>query len=331
MKTLDIPKSGKCGLIVAYVGPFGSCERAFVVPANTKSPARNQRRREFGSLARAWGGVLTEPQRDRWSYAAGQVMSHPRLGQQGPLTGQQHFQSINTARACIGREPLWEPPAPVAFGLNPVGQLIITNGEDGVRLLLSVSGPVTEDLMVFGQAPCSAGRMKRRRVVYLGLLPVPVGGLSDITEQYVARFGEPRPGQKVFIVTRQQKDGWEWHEKETNEIVPGNPAGQPERPRRVGDGRSEGAEGGVLGGANIAQTENSQKPHMYNGCTTGAQGSGAGVEPGLQGGGEGGIQGGNAAKAASDGGEGGAGMLAPQVRAAFLAEWREKQARALSP
>jgi hypothetical protein len=63
--------------------------------------------------------------------------------------------------------------------------------------------------MVFGQAPCSAGRRKRRNVSYLGLLPAAQDGLIDITALYIARFGEPRPGERVFIVTRQQKDGWE--------------------------------------------------------------------------------------------------------------------------
>jgi len=107
----------------------------------------------------------------------------------------------------------------VAFGLNPVGQLIITNGEGGVRLLLNVTAPVAEDIMVFGQAPSSSGRRKRRNVSYLGLLPVPQAGLSDITDLYIARYGEPAVGQRVFIVTRQQKDGWEGFDQETHEIV----------------------------------------------------------------------------------------------------------------
>jgi len=64
------------------------------------------------------------------------------------------------------------------------------------------------------------GRTKRRNVSYLGLLPVPQGGTTDITEMYAARYGEPRPGEKVFIVTRQHKDGWEGYDKETSEIVP---------------------------------------------------------------------------------------------------------------
>jgi hypothetical protein len=68
--------------------------------------------------------------------------------------------------------------------------------------------------------------MKRRNVAYLGLLPTPQDGMSDITEIYVARYGEPRAGEKVFIVTRQQKDGWEGFDLETNEIVPEKPAEQ---------------------------------------------------------------------------------------------------------
>jgi len=151
-------------------------------------------------------------------------------------------------------------PAPVVFGLNPVGQLTITNGEDGVRLWLKVSGPVTEDIMVFGQAPCSAGRMKRRNVAYLGLLPAPQDGISDITDMYIAKYGEPRAGEKVFIVTRQQQDGWEGDDLVTNEIVPVNTAEQQAR-----------------------DTAALPLPvYMYKGGTRDAQGNGSQAAPGQQ-------------------------------------------------
>jgi hypothetical protein len=45
--------------------------------------------------------------------------------------------------------------------------------------------------MLFGQAPCSRGRMKHRRVNYLALLGPVTNGQCDITTSYVARFGEP--------------------------------------------------------------------------------------------------------------------------------------------
>ena len=57
------------------------------------------------------------------------------------------------------------------FVPGPLGKLLTENGEGGVRLRLKVNGPVVEEIMVFGQGPCSAGRSKRRNVSYLGLLP----------------------------------------------------------------------------------------------------------------------------------------------------------------
>ena len=43
--------------------------------------------------------------------------------------------------------------------------------------------------------------------------------MSDITELYCTRHGQPTPGQTLFIVTRQQKDAWESRDRETSEIV----------------------------------------------------------------------------------------------------------------
>jgi hypothetical protein len=63
--------------------------------------------------------------------------------------------------------------------------------------------------MVFAQAPCSPGWKKWRHGTCLGLLSAPEDGISDITEMYLETFGEPEPGPKVFIRTRQQRNGWE--------------------------------------------------------------------------------------------------------------------------
>src|ERR1019366_4080273 len=207
-------------------------------------------RRGFASFAPAWSRVLTQPQREAWNVAGPKVQSKTRLSS-GPLTGQQLFQGLNSARFRIAAKMLLTPPVPVIFEPSVVGRLTLTNGEGGVRLLLNVTGPVTEDIMVFGQAPCSAGRMKRRNVAYLGLLPAPQDGMSDITDLYVARYGEPRPGEKVFIVTRQQKDGWEGDDYETSEIVPEKPAVQQ-----------------AVGTAALTL-----KVHMHKGCTRDVQGT----------------------------------------------------------
>jgi hypothetical protein len=141
------------------------------------------------------------------------------------------------------------------FTRSNVGRLVSENGADGVRLYLVVSGELNEDIMVFGQEPCSRGRYKRRNVSYLGLVPPPIGGLSEITRLYNAKFGEPHPGQKIFIVTCQEKDGWKGLDQETSATV-------PERPKDL---------------QATSETASSQIRYMHTGCTGDADGGAAPV------------------------------------------------------
>ncbi|GEM_PF-2379385 len=45
-----------------------------------------------------------------------------------------------------------------------------------------------------------------RKLVRIGLLPAPIGGMSDITRQYVAKYGVPAAGRKAFIRIQQLND-----------------------------------------------------------------------------------------------------------------------------
>ena len=256
MKILFHPASGRWGNQVAYKSRYGQALRNYVIPKNGRTAAQQRMRRVFGHNSQAWGPGLSQQQRDRWNVAGPQVMSHPRCGQNGPLTGEQFFTGINSVLGCVGLPPLLEPPVRVMFDLSPVRGLAATNDARGARLFLKLAAEPTEDIMVFGQAPCSAGRTKRRNVSYLGLLPPSVDGMSEITDLYKAKFGEPRSGTKVFIVTCQQKNGWQGFDQETSEIVPDRPEGQQAS----------------------AELVNSQKPLMYKGYTRDAQGSAALVD-----------------------------------------------------
>jgi plasmid stabilization system protein ParE len=229
MKVLDIPKSGKCRDVVFYRVRGLQYWRRHVVPRNPRTAAQRRAREILSAVSKAWSELLTERERRAWMVAGRKVSSHPRLGQSGPLTGEMYFAGINSARLAIGRALLREPPERIVFSRNPVAELTISQVQGRLKLELRVSGPVTEDIMVLGAAPCSAGRRKCRKPAYLGLLPAPVGGMSDITEMYVRRYGEPKAGERVFIRTRQQRDGWEDWDKDVSEIVPARPLVVPAR------------------------------------------------------------------------------------------------------
>jgi hypothetical protein len=223
MKVIDTPRTGKISNMVAYPSPFGQCFHAYFIPRDPRSPAQSRMRGIFGSASNGWGLKLTELQRQHWTVAAQTVPSQPSLGQYSHLSGQQLCVKINSTLRCVGQAPVEEPPQPLVFSPNPVGELSVVYDEGGSLRLLLVAGAAPEDIMLFGQAPCSAGRMKQRRVGYLGLLGPAVNGQCDITAQYVARFGQPGPGQKVFVVTCQHKNGWKGQAHVTNAIVPPQP------------------------------------------------------------------------------------------------------------
>ncbi len=294
MKILDTPRTGKLGRAVAYPSPYGLCLRERVVPRNNRSEAQQHMRAVFGRNSRMWSASLTQEQQDHWNYAGSQVMTHPRLATYGPMSGEQLFTGLNSVLGCVGLPPLFEPPAREVFPPNPTGAMVITNDEHGVRLFLEMPGEVTTDIMVFGQEPCSSGRRKRRNVSYLGLLPPPIDGRSEITALYKAKFGEPRPDKRVFIVTCQQKNGWKGQDAETSEIVPNPPEG-------------------LLAAPQAAATETpaplkpsaSHPPHLHKGSTRAALGIDATERPASPQGKEPREGGGKAAGAAI--GEGGGG------------------------
>ena len=280
MKVLESPRVGRLRDTIYYDSPFGLCARTRAIPRDVRTAARDHMRTGVAYYSRAWGTLLTEEQRERWNVAGGKVPTVTRCGQAGWRTGEMHYVAINAARWCINLPGFTEPPDPIALPLSPVAGMDIVAGENGLRLLMKVNAPVTEDIMVFGQAPCSAGRSKHRNVSYLGLTPAPRDGVADITDLYVAKFGPLRPGTKIFIVTRQQKNGWEGHDKVTSEIVPG----EVQCPQSAVHGPQSEARGDVRPqpGEQQAPAETALplNPYMHKGCSGVCRATGSGLRRG---------------------------------------------------
>jgi hypothetical protein len=212
-------QSGKRGLTVGLRTPYGQAERQLAVPSNPQTPAQQRARGDLGRIASRWRG-LTDEQRAAWITAAQQITSHPRLGQSGRLTGCQFFIKINCTLAAAGMDAVVDPPGRPRFTANPTGALTITNTGGTIALKLKVSRTPAHYTMVLGTTPCSRGVSRPRRFTLLGALPDPVSGVSDITDLYVAKYGIPPVGTRVFIRTRQVAGGWEDLPKDATAVVP---------------------------------------------------------------------------------------------------------------
>jgi hypothetical protein len=208
MKIMDIPQSGKIGLMVSYKHCNGLCRRTHVLPRDPRTREQLARRDTFKLAAEFWH-TLTQEQYAAWSRVAAECHSQKRLNQCGKLLPYQLFSKINCNLADIGQAMVPEPPPVPEFGDNPVTELRITTINGVPALKLTVRGQLVPYLVVQGAAPRSAATNYVDHFTLLGVLADPVNGEADITEMYVRQWGWPRPNSKVFIEAIQQINGWQ--------------------------------------------------------------------------------------------------------------------------
>lgn len=201
MKTHGNPKGGKRG------------------KKKRPSAAQLHSRSALADTSYGWS-ELTEEERLTWDVAGKEERTHSR-GRVRRLSGQKYYMKINSARAFLGLPRLRLPPAHSRLRPNPVGALSIVEIHGRTKILLSVPSAPAEHTKVLGSPPQNPGRRFCADYRFLDLLPPPKGGVSDITEPYVKKYGNPPPGSRVFIQTRQHLDGHQDHPKQTNAIVPG--------------------------------------------------------------------------------------------------------------
>ena len=219
MKIIDIPQTGKLGLTVSFQSRNGLVRRTLVIPRNPNTLAQLEVRSNFTADSQAFD-ALTEQQQDTWNVAAAAHQSRPTLGQSGPLTGLQLFQKINATLRLLGLEPVDVPPSNPVFPDNPVGALAITNVDDVVALKLACPGTPPANTIVRATAPQRSGVRSSKAFRVLGVCPAPAQGSCDITNLYVARFGVPPVGSRVFVSTNVTLDGWQAPRLVTSGLVP---------------------------------------------------------------------------------------------------------------
>jgi hypothetical protein len=224
MKSRTEPRSGKHENMVAKSNAFGPYDSKHSPPRTPPSALQKQMRAEFGDVSKAWED-LTDEQRQIWNTRHREAKSKSRLGQRWALTGQTWFMSINKSRKAFGLPFLKTPPARAHFRRNPVIRLIITNDRGRIALKLQLAEPPTAPIMVFGARPCNRGVSKCFKCPRLGPLPSPHGGFSNITRLYARKHGMPQVGERVFIRTRQQIDGWQDMFVEMSAVVLGPSSG----------------------------------------------------------------------------------------------------------
>ena len=207
MKVSSIPKSGRKGSVVYLNSRYGKVAREYVRPSNPRTPEQQDHRNNVRAVSGRWR-TLTPEQHAAWRMAAANNDFVTETGRRVRRNGYNFFVSLNSRRADLDLPQFDLPPAEPVFSLNPVVELVITNTGGKITLKLRVPSPPAQYTLVQGAAPVRTAVRCVQHFPFLGLLPPPTDGWSDITELYVARYGVPGAGTAICIRTCQHIDGW---------------------------------------------------------------------------------------------------------------------------
>jgi len=202
MKISSIPKSGRKGSVVYLKTRHRNVVRSYVRPRDPRTPEQLANRSNFGAVSRRWG-TLTAEQLAAWRIAALDRYIVTKAGRRVRPNCYHYFVSVNTQRADLNLPQFDLPPAEPVFSPNPVAELVITNTGGKITLKLRVPSPPAQYTLVQGTKPVGTGVRCVQHFPFLGLLPPPIDGWSDITDLYKARYGEPKPGTAIWIRTCQ--------------------------------------------------------------------------------------------------------------------------------
>lgn len=195
---LVVDGRGKLGGHVAAQNRGGSYLRTKVTPSNPQSTYQTTVRNLFGSISSGWSG-LSPAVLDAWNAAVEDWKQTNIFGDLKQPSGKALYQRLNQQAQIAGYPAVTAPPpkqtlpdsnvTAVSFGItateiDPTG---IYSGTDFTVLTFS-SGPVT--------AGTSYVKNQMRLIGNSGALAY---SATDAFAQYVAKFGTPTAGEKVFM------------------------------------------------------------------------------------------------------------------------------------
>lgn len=196
------------GGVVYSRNTWGAYIRQKVSPVQPRTPRQQEMRANLTELSKRWGTVLTEEQREAWRQFAAAFPIVDVFGNTVALTGIAAYQRVNRVRAILGYPPLDNPPSNMDV-----------NAPESAELQISYAGtPPTLQLKVaFTPSPCGTGHhveiwatkglsagkaFVSSELRLIAVSPANQASPFDITDEYLARFGVPSAGQKIFFELR---------------------------------------------------------------------------------------------------------------------------------
>lgn len=192
--------SGSAGSTVASHNRNGQYFRVRTIPVNPDTPRQSVVRTNVQELSQQYRS-LTEAQRTAWGSLGDQMTRIDHLGNSYTLSGLQAYMSVNINRRTLSLADVTTAPAMTTVSI--LAGVTSTYTAIGGFDVIFTSTPLDagEHLVAFATGPMSPGRNFAGKGQYR-LIQVGADATAsplDITTNWVAKFGAPVNGQKIFV------------------------------------------------------------------------------------------------------------------------------------
>lgn len=190
--------SGSIGGTTASRNRGGAYLKRRSTPLNPSTPAQVASRAILASFAQGWRG-LTQLQRDAWAAAVDNFQGTDTLGELRRPSGSQLYNRLNSVLASVGLASISNPPLPVAVPVATATSLTaaITGSTMDVVYTPPGAGTTVQVWATAGVSPGISYVKNQYRLIAAsdGAVVSPL----DIWADYVAKFGTPVIGTKIFV------------------------------------------------------------------------------------------------------------------------------------
>lgn len=200
MKILDVPQSGSIAGSTSSRNRFGQYRRTRAIPVNPSSSYQGTQRARLSAASAAWR-ALTAAQRAGWNDLANGITRTNSLGQSYNMTGHMCFVSCYNNCAAAGNATLSDAPA-LATPVTPLTAVITLTA--AAFSIAYTATPLAAGVKLFTYVSLqrSAGRAFENDFRLLAVSAAAAASPANVYAAYVARFGVPVVGNRIFVALR---------------------------------------------------------------------------------------------------------------------------------
>ena len=217
MKILDVPRSGSYQGLTSSRNRFGQYVRTRATPVNPNSTAQGLVRARLSANAAAWR-TLTGAQREGWDSLGNSLSRTDSLGQTYTLTGFQMYVSVNNLKALAGDASVADAPALTTPSTILTATITLTAAALSIAYTPTPM-PAATRLIVFASPQRSAGRQFEADLRFVQVTAAAAASPVNAYAAYVAKFGVPVVGNRVFFSLVSYSAGFESGPLSTSAVV----------------------------------------------------------------------------------------------------------------